>query len=869
MDVRCEKCQTEYELDESKLKPGGVTVKCTTCGHMFKVRRRPSGHVSSAPLPPPGDGATVPRSPLADGDDGDRTWLVRLEDGEIKTCRELSTLQKWIVSGRVSRECAISRTGKKWKPLGEIGELASFFAIADEARQARASGKWGGTVTKEYPKEEEARSGGHPRTVPRRSSAGSGGDPQASGFPATPAGQSGAPVQDLLDTLQDLKPPTSALSPSGSDDKPPVNAAAAVAAGGMNPIFTRTLPLGTPLPPGMRSGSNTGRPAGASRPQVDDAPTISAPEESAALARAAEQASESFSRAAIGSPAPTSPATPVAMAAYGAPVPGPSTAGWATQGQGRVPGEASSGESGPTGGLARPSRTGEAAFVSAKQPGRLPDIRGEYENGRFVPTYYTDDDIVIPRANRVALWIILVSLVLMAGAAIAVYLFLYTGGDEEETSQAPAAATLDAGAAAATPPVAPAPPPAAGLDQAVAAAVTALTADADQGLESAAENLAGLASQPGATASAPFLVVRARVESALAQRLVDRAKLAATPAEGKPLADKAKSRAATARAAADAALAIEGAHKAAAQVALADARRLEGEKTVEVERILRQARQGPPAPPAELVHEADLVGALLLVRDDRLRDARIQLERLAKESSSGDVRARFRLAWIDFLDGNAAAARSNAEAVLAAQAEHAGAKALLDKLGAAAAPPGGATPPGGGTATPVDPKPPAGKPEPAKPAEETGAVALKRANKLAQNGNCDAAMPLYRKVLDETPSSVEALTGLGFCHLDRKEFASAHTRFRAALGISSRYQDAMWGIAELYQRQGNAEEAIEKYQAFIDAYPSTRRAAAARKQIEKLQGATPSGGGGEAPGDDPTPPDPQVDPGSGEGDGQL
>jgi predicted Zn finger-like uncharacterized protein len=29
MDVRCEKCQTEYELDESRLKPGGVTVKCT------------------------------------------------------------------------------------------------------------------------------------------------------------------------------------------------------------------------------------------------------------------------------------------------------------------------------------------------------------------------------------------------------------------------------------------------------------------------------------------------------------------------------------------------------------------------------------------------------------------------------------------------------------------------------------------------------------------------------------------------------------------------------------------------------------------------------------------------------------------------
>ena len=45
MDVRCEKCQTEYELDEARLKPGGVTVKCTNCGHMFKIRKRANTNV--------------------------------------------------------------------------------------------------------------------------------------------------------------------------------------------------------------------------------------------------------------------------------------------------------------------------------------------------------------------------------------------------------------------------------------------------------------------------------------------------------------------------------------------------------------------------------------------------------------------------------------------------------------------------------------------------------------------------------------------------------------------------------------------------------------------------------------------------------
>lgn len=838
MDVRCEKCQTEYELDESKLKPGGVTVKCTTCGHMFKVRRRPSGHVSSSPLPPPGDGFG-PRSPLADGDESDRTWLVRLEDGEIKTCRELSTLQKWIVSGRVTRECAISRTGKKWKPLGEIGELSSFFAIADEARQARASGKWGGTVTREYPKEEESKSGGHPRTVPRRPSGGGGGEPDASA-----AGPGGAPVQDLLDTLQELKPLPS------TDDNKPIGAAAAVAAGGMNPIFTHTLPLGTPLPPGMRSGNNNaaGRSAAASRP-ADDAPTISAPEESAALARAAEKASESFSRPATGSPPP---AAKVAQA-----TPGPSTAGWAAQG--RVQGKAASVESGPIGpigGMARTSRSGEAAFVSAKQAGGLPNIRGEYENGRFVPTYYTEDDIVIPRGNRAALWIILVSLVLLAGAAIAVYMFLYTGGDDEDdTKSTAAAATIDAGAATVAQPTAP--PAAPALEPAVAQAITALASDGEKDLESAAETLAGLASQPAAAASGPFQVARARVEGALAQRLADRAKLAATPAEGQRLADKAKTRAIAARAASDAALAIAGDHKAAALIALADAQRLQGEKSVEIDRILKQARQGPPAVPAVLAREADLVAGLLLIRDERLRDARVLFERLAKDAQEGDLRARFRVAWIDFLDGNAAGAKTGVEAVLAAQPDHAGAKALAARLAAPAPTPGEPV-----VAKPVEPTAPEKPTPPKAPAVESMSSVLKRANKLAENGTCDQAMPLYRKVLDDQPSSVEALTGLGFCHLDRKEYASAHTRFRAALGISSRYQDAMWGIAELYQRQGNAEEAIAKYESFIDAFPTTRRAAAARKQIEKLRGSGESGGGGGESSSDPTPPDPEVDPGS-------
>src|SRR6476659_6344787 len=103
MDVRCEKCGTEYELDEARLKPGGVTVKCTNCGHMFKIRKRAPTNVGGTPPP--------------------------------EILPKLATLQQWIVSGTVTRESMISRTGKTWKRLGYIAELSSFFIVADEARQ--------------------------------------------------------------------------------------------------------------------------------------------------------------------------------------------------------------------------------------------------------------------------------------------------------------------------------------------------------------------------------------------------------------------------------------------------------------------------------------------------------------------------------------------------------------------------------------------------------------------------------------------------------------------------------------------------------------------------------------------------------------
>src|SRR5512134_1989982 len=125
MDVRCEKCHTAYELEESKVTEAGVTVKCTSCGNLFKIKRR---------------GGTTPgvKPPELPADVG-AMWLIRSPGGEHRRFRELTTLQQWIVERKVTRECEISRSGETWKRLGEITELAAFFAIVDQVQGGRPS----------------------------------------------------------------------------------------------------------------------------------------------------------------------------------------------------------------------------------------------------------------------------------------------------------------------------------------------------------------------------------------------------------------------------------------------------------------------------------------------------------------------------------------------------------------------------------------------------------------------------------------------------------------------------------------------------------------------------------------------------------
>lgn len=102
MDVRCGRCGTEYEFDDALISERGTTVKCTNCGHQFKVY--------------PTQTLGVPER-----------WVVRTTSGRELVYTSLRDLQKGITQRQVGPEDTLSRGNQPPRALGAIAELEPFF----------------------------------------------------------------------------------------------------------------------------------------------------------------------------------------------------------------------------------------------------------------------------------------------------------------------------------------------------------------------------------------------------------------------------------------------------------------------------------------------------------------------------------------------------------------------------------------------------------------------------------------------------------------------------------------------------------------------------------------------------------------------
>jgi len=208
MDVRCDRCETEYELDDGSVSDTGTSVQCTTCGHRFIVTRRPSSPLNQVALTPPGGSAKLAEPDVPD-------WTLSTDDGKVHRFRDLNTLQKWIVERKATRSDRLSRAGGPWLALDDIEELSSFFRVVDEADRARgpstpspAAAPVGKAVATAPPARGPSGSAPHPTT--RAAAAGHAGTPPPIPFDARQTVSSDGPTvpnRRLPAAQPDAEPP--------------------------------------------------------------------------------------------------------------------------------------------------------------------------------------------------------------------------------------------------------------------------------------------------------------------------------------------------------------------------------------------------------------------------------------------------------------------------------------------------------------------------------------------------------------------------------------------------------------------------------------------------------------------------------------
>ena len=112
MDVRCQKCAADYDFDEARIPPHGLSVKCSACGSVFRVFR-----------------AVNKRS----GDKSGEPFVLRRADGATVEFKDMSTLQRWLVERKVGWGDELSKNGRGFVRLGDISELKPFFASVAKA----------------------------------------------------------------------------------------------------------------------------------------------------------------------------------------------------------------------------------------------------------------------------------------------------------------------------------------------------------------------------------------------------------------------------------------------------------------------------------------------------------------------------------------------------------------------------------------------------------------------------------------------------------------------------------------------------------------------------------------------------------------
>ena len=742
MDVTCERCGTEYEFDETLVSDRGTTVKCTNCGHLFKVFRQ--GGVAVA--------GGEPRK-----EDTGRIWQLRTQDGETQQFGSLKELQRLIVEGRVSEEDKLTRRGEGWKRLGDIAELQTFFAAARAARPgAPVRGK--STML----------GVGAKAALPVR--------PDASG--------------DV--TRADLAPQVTRPDPARGD-------LARMNARDSHDGATPAYAVRQPLP---REPRGTFGPTSAPRPptpaSVAPPPRPRGDETERGIGQKTDN--PSFDKVSLrpttqGPPRPTTQGPPPPPTH--APPPPPPRARAEES-----PTEKDATQRPPTRTEARPPKRGE------------PTDRTEAPRAQVRALHVDEEETERPAPKRGLTGVVvgLATLVLLGG--LGAWLWPRFFPTETAVPETPAARFVNAGEAAL------------GRDR-----IDAYEDAAGEFNKALAFDENDVRAQVGLSRAH---ALRAQAQLFEADDIEARAGTdEALRAEATILRRQAVEAVTDARTYAESAV-HAGTGSADAEVALADALRLGGERDLSRSRLDR-ARTLESTPSSETLR----VEALWTAGPTGLTSARA-LAAQAAQASPPILRAQLLLARVAIASGDPSGATTAIDAVLAIDALHPEALRLRDRALNLAAP----LP----TDAPVEPVPntaevpavavlPTGVPTTPNATEGTPQARdysglVREGHTRLERGQVAAARQSFEAALQLRAGTPEAMTGLGYVMLEEGNASGAARQFSSA--ATNGNGSALIGLGDAYRRLNQREQALEAYRRYLQLLPNGSDANLARRQVEQL-----------------------------------
>jgi tetratricopeptide (TPR) repeat protein len=112
---------------------------------------------------------------------------------------------------------------------------------------------------------------------------------------------------------------------------------------------------------------------------------------------------------------------------------------------------------------------------------------------------------------------------------------------------------------------------------------------------------------------------------------------------------------------------------------------------------------------------------------------------------------------------------------------------------------------------------------------------MAEATRLRTHERVSSALDAYESALALQPRSAEAHTGRGLALFDLGRRHEALLEFNRALELDPRDGVAVLGLAETYRSLGRVEEARGAYQRYLEGWPGSSEARAARAALESLK----------------------------------